>query len=99
MKQLRNPTTYFFEQAENLTDPYKEEIEKFVSKLIDKDKCQLCRNDYDLFERIPRIMIHCGHTFCTPCLTEFYMYHRPLSSNKRVRCPMCLKLVKYLDTL
>ena len=19
-------------------------------------------------------MIHCGHTFCTPCLTKFYMY-------------------------
>ena len=25
-------------------------------------------------DRVPRILIHCGHTFCTPCLEEFYMY-------------------------
>lgn len=74
MKKLRNPTTYFFEQAEKNENPYSAEIEEFVNKLIDKDKCPLCKESYDPYERIPRILIHCGHTFCTLCLKEFYMY-------------------------
>ena len=69
MKKLQNPTTYFFQQAENISDPYHEDIQELVSKLINMDVCPLCKFNYDPFERIPRIMIHCGHTFCTPCLT------------------------------
>lgn len=72
MKKLQNPTTYFFDQADNLSDPYHHEIEKFVQKLIDKDNCPLCRQPYHIKKRIPRIMIHCGHTFCTPCLQQFF---------------------------
>lgn len=74
MKKLQNPTTYFFQQAENLEDHFKGEIEALVNQLIDKNKCQLCKHPYDTSVNIPRIMIHCGHTFCTPCLSQFYMY-------------------------
>ena len=42
MKKLQNPTTYFFEQAENTPDLYHEEIHKFMSSMIDLDKCLLC---------------------------------------------------------
>lgn len=42
--------------------------------------------------RIPRILVHCGHTFCTECLTTC------LFQNFRVRCPICRKLVKNLET-
>ena len=72
MKPLQNPTTYFFKQAENPPDLYGEEINEFVSKLINKKTCLLCRQDYTISDRLPRILIHCGHTFCTPCLTNFY---------------------------
>lgn len=41
---------------------------------------------------ILKIKVHCGHTFCTKCLVNFYR-------NNRVRCPLCLKLIKNLDTI
>jgi hypothetical protein len=75
MKKLQNPTTYFFQQAEKAEDnQYGPDIEKFVNQLIDKDHCQLCRHPYDTSVNVPRIMVHCGHTFCSPCLSQFYMY-------------------------
>ena len=74
LKKLQNPTAYFFAQAENIPDTYTHQIDLFVSKMLDKDKCLLCRNSYDVKERVPRIMIHCGHTFCTICLANFYTY-------------------------
>lgn len=72
MKKLQNPTTYFFEQADNTPDLYRHEIEQFTARLLDTHKCPLCRQDYHLRDRLPRIMIHCGHSFCTPCLEQFY---------------------------
>ena len=73
MKKLQNPTNYFFQQAENIEDLYRQEIDALVNQLIDKNQCQLCRHPYDTSVNIPRIMVHCGHTFCTPCLSQFYM--------------------------
>lgn len=35
--------------------------------------------------------MHCGHTLCTKCITE--LHHRD-----RVRCPICRKLVKQLES-
>ena len=37
-------------------------------------------------------MVHCGHTFCTECLSE-------LHDENRVRCPICRKLVKDIDSV
>ena len=42
-------------------------------------------------ERIPRILVHCGHTLCTNCISE--LHHQD-----RVRCPICRKLIKQLDS-
>lgn len=63
-----------------------------MSKLVNLKNCVLCKEDFDFKNRIPRILIHCGHTFCTSCLNNFY-------KNQRVRCPLCLKLIKNLDTI
>jgi hypothetical protein len=87
MKKLENPTTFFFKQAENPPDLYANEIGEFVSRLLSKDKCQLCKEDYDTLLHIPRIMIHCGHTFCTPCLTKFYTYARPQTATAGSAAP------------
>lgn len=73
MKKLQNPTTYFFEQAEREEDQHYEGIDKLVNNLLDTTKCPLCKAAYNLRENLPRIMVHCGHTFCTPCLAQFYM--------------------------
>ena len=32
------------------------------------DFCYYCGQHFNVGEKIPRILIHCGHTFCTECL-------------------------------
>lgn len=56
------------------------------------DTCLFCGLAYNVGARIPRILVHCGHTFCTSCLATH------LFRDSRVRCPLCRKLVKNLDT-
>ncbi len=56
------------------------------------DICQNCGNKFNIGERIPRIMVNCGHTFCTKCLET-------LNTNARIRCVICSKLIKNIDTV
>ena len=56
------------------------------------DICQFCALKYNVGERIPRILVHCGHTLCTTCIQS--LHHKD-----RVRCPVCRKLVKNLETV
>ena len=51
------------------------------------DFCYYCGDKFNVGEKIPRILVHCGHTFCTECMSM-------LHANFRVRCPICRKLVK-----
>ncbi len=51
-----------------------------------------CGDKYNVGEKIPRILVHCGHTFCTECLTS-------LHHNYRVRCPLCRKLIKGVENV
>ena len=55
------------------------------------DICQFCGLKYNVGERIPRILVHCGHTLCTNCISQL---HR----KDRVRCPICRKLIKQLES-
>merc|ERR1719284_2135404 len=55
------------------------------------DICQFCAKRYNVGERIPRILVHCGHTLCTSCIQQ--LHHQD-----RVRCPICRKLIKQLDS-
>ena len=36
------------------------------------DICQFCGMKYNVGERIPRILVHCGHTLCTNCISELH---------------------------
>ena len=56
------------------------------------DICQMCGYRFNVGERIPRVLVHCGHTFCTNCLTKLYR-------KGRIRCPLCRKLIKNLDSV
>lgn len=56
------------------------------------DKCHFCGLNFNVGERIPRIIIGCGHTFCTSCLSYFLRNHR-------IRCPLCRKLLKGVDSV
>ena len=54
--------------------------------------CGVCHLVYNVGDRIPRILVNCGHTWCTSCLTNYFR-------NNRIRCPNCLKLVKNLENV
>jgi hypothetical protein len=56
------------------------------------DKCGVCQLKYNVGDRIPRILVNCGHTYCTACLTKYYR-------KNRIRCPFCKKLVKNLESV
>ena len=36
----------------------------------DETKCPLCNNQYDEEIRVPRILLNCGHTICSLCITS-----------------------------
>jgi len=44
--------------------------------------CPICLCNYDQKERLPRIMLTCGHTFCTHCLKQ--LFHK----NANIICPL-----------
>ena len=52
----------------------------------------LCKLKYNLGDRIPRILVHCGHTFCTSCLIRFYHVDH-------IRCPYCKKLINNIESV
>ena len=47
----------------------------------DETKCPLCNNQYDEETRIPRILLNCGHSICSLCITKFNETQTPL------KCP------------
>ena len=54
--------------------------------------CHFCGLNFNVGERIPRIIVGCGHTFCTSCLSYFLR-------NGRIRCPLCRKLLKGVESV
>ena len=56
------------------------------------DICGVCKMKYNLGDRIPRILVHCGHTFCTSCLIRYYHVDH-------IRCPYCKKLINNIESV
>lgn len=67
-------------------------MEKLTYAARKLDICQICGNHFNVGERIPRILVNCGHTLCTKCLTSIH-------KGGKVRCPICNKLMKNLETI
>lgn len=55
------------------------------------DICGVCKQKYNIGDKIPRILIHCGHTFCTSCLLKYHHIDH-------IRCPYCKKLINNIDS-
>ncbi|XP_029907344.1 RING finger protein 208-like [Myripristis murdjan] len=48
-------------------------------------ECPVCFQAYSRQDRIPRVL-HCQHTFCTPCLDVMSTLHGGI---RTVSCPLC----------
>ncbi|XP_059186049.1 RING finger protein 208-like [Centropristis striata] len=48
-------------------------------------ECCVCCYEYSRSDRVPRVL-HCGHTFCAPCLEKLCKQEGFIRS---VSCPMC----------
>ncbi|TRY58629.1 hypothetical protein DNTS_024781 [Danionella cerebrum] len=53
--------------------------------LFEDQECGVCYLRYTRIERVPR-MLHCNHTFCTPCLETMGLHYSGL---RTIRCPLC----------
>ena len=47
----------------------------------DETKCPLCKQFYNEDNRIPRILLNCGHTICSDCILN------SINSSKMLKCP------------
>ena len=54
---------------------------KEFNNSFDETKCPLCNNQYDEEIRIPRILLNCGHTICSLCISSSN------NSNSLLKCP------------
>ena len=82
-----DPTKFFLYQEKISSEEDKKKAHNFSKQVFNAEVCPLCQKNYDLAMQAPRILIHCGHTLCTSCLYLFF-------KDQRIRCPLCLKLVK-----
>lgn len=48
-------------------------------------ECVICYYEYTQKERVPRVL-HCGHTFCAPCLEKLSSMDGIV---RTVSCPLC----------
>ncbi|KAL3058947.1 hypothetical protein OYC64_010981 [Pagothenia borchgrevinki] len=51
----------------------------------EEKECVVCFNEYSRSGRVPRVL-HCGHTFCAPCLEQLSQLKGFLCC---VSCPLC----------
>lgn len=53
-------------------------------------QCSICYNDYNINNRIPIILIPCGHTFCSQCIyhLQYYNHHQ---------CSLCRDEMDYVE--
>lgn len=90
--QVRDPTQFFLNQHNDISDEKKNLAYEFAKKLMNDEKCPICKGEYDLNQAVPKILVQCGHTICLQCLEQFYR-------SGKIRCPICLKLHKKLPAL
>ena len=89
-KKFQNdPAKFFLYQDRLLSDEDRVNAASYSQSVVNLTKCSICEHDYDLQDRAPRILIHCGHTVCTSCLYLFF-------KDQRIRCPLCSKMIKRL---
>ena len=52
-----------------------------INNNYDETKCPLCKQLYNEDNRIPHILLNCGHTICSDCISNC------INSSKIIKCP------------
>lgn len=91
-KKANDPTQFFLHQNEDMPEEKKKMARDFAAKLLNHDKCPICKTPYDLDKHVPKILVQSGHTICSHCLNMFY-------KDFKIRCPMTLKLIKRVKSI
>lgn len=60
-----------------------ERAQAIAARLLPLGHCAICRQPFDLSEKMPRVAVQCGHTFCSCCLASCI-------HSRVLRCPQCL---------
>lgn len=45
-------------------------------------ECEMCYEEYNRCERLPKVLSKCGHSFCETCVSQ-------LVKNNELSCPYC----------
>ena len=45
-------------------------------------ECSLCLEDFNTYDRVPKVLQQCGHTFCEKCIMQ-------VKDSTSLSCPMC----------
>jgi len=53
-------------------------------------ECSICYQGYDLDQRVPMVLVNCGHTICQYCLKQLIQENNP-------KCPLDKKLLRQRD--
>jgi len=90
--QIRDPTQFFLNQHNEISEDKKKLAYEFAAKLLNNDNCPTCKAPYNLNDHVPKILVQCGHTICFFCMQMFFR-------DGSIRCPICLKLHKKLPSI
>lgn len=75
-----------FNQPQEVSPEVLKKTQLWSKKMLDPDTCFVCKQPFDLSERMARILVQCGHTLCTTCL-------KPVTRYATSRCPLCLEIL------
>ena len=49
---------------------------------LNKMECDICFESYNRSEKLPKVLKHCGHTFCESCVGHMF-------KGRSISCPAC----------
>ena len=49
--------------------------------------CELCLEEFNHVDHLPKVLAHCGHTFCEKCVLKLW-------KESYIPCPICRQKVK-----
>ena len=78
---------YHIKNQRSHSNETKQKADKLSHTLYNPQTCLLCCQNYSIASNLPRIMVQCGHTLCSDCVSRY------IKDNYLI-CPFCQKCLK-----